>query len=151
MGSRRYELDVSLPRGWTKHVKSAVLHAIALATTALMVARGHASRSRSSRQCLAAELDRANTEVALLKEELAIKDARWSRLPSRRRPYYTSPIRTLFIKLARESLSWAGPRSLQVIESHGITHIGEPEQSRRPPARSIRMHSSRCRDALSIG
>ena len=29
----------ALPRGWTKHVKSSVLHAIALATTALMVER----------------------------------------------------------------------------------------------------------------
>jgi len=35
-----------------------------------------------------AELNRANTEIALLEEELSIKDARWSRIAARRRPYY---------------------------------------------------------------
>ena len=70
-----------LPRGWSKHVKSGLLHAISLAALALTVARSRYARSR-----LQGELERAKGEIALLKEELAIKDARWGRLPSRRRP-----------------------------------------------------------------
>ncbi len=67
MGFHRSEFDVSLPRGWTRHVKSAVLHAISLASTAMTLARGQLSRSRSTPQRLAAEFDRVKTEVALLK------------------------------------------------------------------------------------
>ncbi len=74
MGSHRSELDVSLPQGWTKHLKSAVLHSMSLAATAMTLARGQVSRSRSTRQRLAAELDHIKTEVALLKEELAVKE-----------------------------------------------------------------------------
>jgi hypothetical protein len=74
----------SLPRGWSKHVKSALLHAISLASMVLT-----ATRSRLAGSQLERELERANAEIALLKEELAIKDARWNRLPSRRRPHFT--------------------------------------------------------------
>ena len=70
-----------LPRGWSKHVKSGLLHAISLAAMALTVAR---SRIVARRCDLVVELDRANTEIALLKEELAIKDARWGRVESTR-------------------------------------------------------------------
>jgi hypothetical protein len=49
------------------------------------------------------ELDRTHTEIALLKEELRIEDARWGRLPSRRRPHYTAieRLRILELKAAR--------------------------------------------------
>ncbi len=42
-------------------------------------------------------------EIALLKEELRIKDERWSRLSSRRRPHYTAieRLRILELKAAR--------------------------------------------------
>jgi transposase InsO family protein len=52
---------------------------------------------------LQAELDRASTEIALLKEELEIKNTRWSRLSSRRRPHYTAiqRMRILQLKAAR--------------------------------------------------
>lgn len=67
MGSHCSETDVPLPRGWTKRVKSALIHAMSLAATALTLARGQVSRSRSSRQQFAADLYRMETEVALLK------------------------------------------------------------------------------------
>ncbi len=35
---------VPLPRGWTMHVKSALLHAISLATMAVTLARGRRTR-----------------------------------------------------------------------------------------------------------
>lgn len=52
------------------------------------------------------ELDRANTEIALLKEELEIKDSRWGRLPSRRRPHFT-PIQRMRILQVKASRGWS--------------------------------------------
>ncbi len=103
MSSHCSEKTIPLPRGWTKRVKSALIQSVSLAATALTLAYGRASLSRSPRKRMAAELDRVNTEIALLKEELDIKDARWSRLPSRRRPYYlpVQRMRILQLKAAR--------------------------------------------------
>ncbi|MBW2541561.1 MAG: hypothetical protein JRF15_05655 [Deltaproteobacteria bacterium] len=64
---------LALPRGWPEHVRSSLLHAIALASAALSIAR-----SRRVTQGLRTDLERAAQEIALLKEELALKDARWS-------------------------------------------------------------------------
>ena len=64
---------IALPQGWPEHVRSSVLHAIALAVAALSIAR-----SRRVTQGLRADLERATHEIALLNEELALKDARWS-------------------------------------------------------------------------
>ena len=74
---------IPLPRGWTKTVRSGVLHAVALASVALSRAWSSAARSRVQ---VVAERDRAGAEIALLREELSIKDGRWSRVPPRRRP-----------------------------------------------------------------
>ncbi len=75
--------QVRLPRQWTKHVKSGVLHAISLASVVLSFARARAS----GRRRLQVELEQAKAEIALLREELYIKDARWQRSRSRRRPH----------------------------------------------------------------
>jgi len=88
MTTRASQRAVPLPKGWTEHVKSALLQAISFAAMALTIARSRAATSRSRQHRLQAELNRAHTEIALLKEELGIKDGRWSRLPSRRRPRY---------------------------------------------------------------
>ncbi len=77
MPSHSSQKAIPLPKGWTKRVKSALIQSVALAATALTLAHGRASTSRSTRKRLAAELDRANTEIALLKEELHIKDDSW--------------------------------------------------------------------------
>ena len=94
---------VPLPRQWTTFVRSAVLHSISLAFTALTAAWAEASTSRSRPTRLLADLDQARTEIALLKEELSIKDARWSRVASRRRPYCrpVQRMRILELKAAR--------------------------------------------------
>jgi putative transposase len=93
--------SVPLPRGWSKHVKSSLLHAISLAAMALTVAGGRHARAR-----LQTELDRANTEIALLKEELAIKDARWGRVPPRRRPRFT-PVQRMRILQVKAARGWS--------------------------------------------
>jgi len=88
----------SLPPGWSKHAKSALLHAIAMASTAVAVARG-----RAARRGLHVELDRARQEITLLREELDLKDSRWVRLSARRRPHYSAiqRVRILQLKAAR--------------------------------------------------
>ena len=89
---------IALPPGWPDHVRSSLLHAIALASAALSIAR-----SRRVTRGLRADLERATHEIALLKEELALKDARWSRLSARRRPHYmpVERMRILQLKAAR--------------------------------------------------
>ena len=95
------ECTVPLPRGWSKHVRSSLLHAISLAAMALTMARSRRTRTR-----LQGELERADAEIALLKEELAVKDARWSRLSSRRRPHFT-PTQRMRILQVRAARGWS--------------------------------------------
>ncbi len=77
--------DIPLPRGWTKTVRSSVLHAISVACTAMSHAWSAAATSRQRTTRLQAELDRVRTEIALLNEELAIKNDRLGRVRPRRR------------------------------------------------------------------
>jgi putative transposase len=83
-----------------------LLHAISLAATALAIARGQVATSRRKNHRLQTELDQAHTEVALLREELEIKDARWSRLSSRRRAHYT-PIERMRILQVKAARGWS--------------------------------------------
>jgi hypothetical protein len=55
-----------------------------------------------------AELERANTEIALLEEELTIKDSRRSRIAPRRRPYYRPVPRMRILKL-KAARGWMTP------------------------------------------
>jgi len=90
---------IRLPRQWPRHVKSGILHAISLASVVLSYARGRAT----SRRRLRARLEQATAEIARLREELSIKDGRWERARSRRRPHYmpTQRMRILQLRAAR--------------------------------------------------
>ena len=99
-----------LPKGWPKTIRSSVIHALSLASATLTAAWARAARNRSPRVQLLAELERAKTEIALLKEELGIKDTRWSRVPPRRRPYY-SPIQRLRILRLKAARSWSSSQT----------------------------------------
>jgi hypothetical protein len=65
--------QIPLPKGWPNSVKSAILHVIALAQFAMTNARGWAADSINTRVRLKAELDQANQDNALLREEMRIK------------------------------------------------------------------------------
>ena len=73
-----------LPKQWPEFIKSGVLHAISLATVVL----SHARRRADAHGRLQVQLEQATTEIVLLREELNIKDGRWGRSRSRRRPHY---------------------------------------------------------------
>ena len=79
---------IPLPRGWNRRAKSAILHILALShyTFTALLARAALSKNRQVR--LRAQIDRRNHEIALLQEELRIKDARMERVPPHRRPHY---------------------------------------------------------------
>ena len=62
----------SLPSRWPRRVRSAVVHALAMARTSLVLARGEAENHFDQRLRLRAEVDRLRTEAALLKEEIRI-------------------------------------------------------------------------------
>ena len=66
---------IPLPKGWPSHVKSGVLHIISLANFSITQARGWAAKSVSACDRSSADRDRLHQEIALLREELRIKDA----------------------------------------------------------------------------
>jgi len=76
MSSKSKAPEIPLPKRWGTHVKSAVLHVIALAQYALTCSRSWAAESSNARVRLKAENDRLTQEVALLREEIRIKDVR---------------------------------------------------------------------------
>ena len=106
-----------LPRGWTKTARSSVPHAISLAFTSLTRAWASSATSRRRTTRLQADLDRAQTEIALLNEELAIKSDRLGRVPPRRRPHY-GPIHRMRILQLKSARGWS---SSQTARAFAIT------------------------------
>ena len=97
--------EIPLPRDWSSHVKSAVLHIIALAQYALTYSRSWAADSSNQRVRLKAENDRLEQEVSLLREEIRIKDRRMAQMDPQRRPHYPSTERMAPLSRAIQS-SW---------------------------------------------
>jgi transposase InsO family protein len=99
------EPKVSLPKEWPRVAKSAILHAIGLAHLVVTHVRGWCADSPLRRVRLAAECERLRSEVAMLREELRIKDARLARIPARNRPHYP-PAERLAILALRAARGW---------------------------------------------
>ncbi len=97
---------VALPKQWPKYVRSAIVHTISLAHTALTVTRSAAANSWNARVRLKVENQRLRQEISLLEEELRIKDARMRRVPAHHRPYY-SPHERLAILELRAARGWS--------------------------------------------
>jgi len=97
---------IPLPKGWPKRVKSAVIHAISLAHFSLTSTHSWAANSRNARIRLKTENDRLRQELALLREEMRIKDSRMLRIPAQRRPHYP-PIERLAILELRAARAWS--------------------------------------------
>ncbi len=91
----RYETRISLPKGWPRSIRSAVIHTISLAQFSLTHTRSWAANSWNARIRLKQENDRLRQEVAILIEEMRIKDSRMLRIPAQRRPHYPVPTRNL--------------------------------------------------------
>ena len=100
------EPRIPLPKSWQGCVKSAVLHAIALAHYAIVYARAWAADSIHARVRLAAENDRLHEACALLREELRIKDTRMAQIAPQRRPHYGPHQRMAILEL-RAARRWS--------------------------------------------
>ena len=103
-------IPIRLPRQWSKHVKTGILHAISLASVAISYARGRAT----GRRRLRAQLEQATSEISLLREESSIKDDRWNRSHRRRRPHYTPTQRMRILQL-RAARGWTLEKTAPVV------------------------------------
>ncbi len=112
MPSRHFTAEERLPRGWTLRIRSAVLQVISLAHFAIVMARGRAAMSKNARVRQRAELERLQQEVALLREELRIKDARMTRLAPHKRARYTPTQRMAILEL-RAARGWTAKQAAQ--------------------------------------
>jgi len=97
---------IPLPGQWPKTVRSGVLHAISLAHFSLTCTRSWAANGFNARIRLKAENDRLRQELALLQEEMRIKDARMLRIPAQRRPHYPPTERLAILEL-RTARAWS--------------------------------------------
>ena len=70
---------------------------------------------------LRAENDRLRSEVELLKQELAIKDARFAAIDPQRRPRYT-PRQRLGILVLKSARGWNTAPSREAISCHHSNH-----------------------------
>ena len=97
---------IPLPKAWKKQVRSAVLHVLSLAQYAAVYTRGWAADGRNRDARLKAQIDQLAQEVALLREEIRIKDARLKRIDPHRRPHYPATERMAIVEL-RAARGWS--------------------------------------------
>ncbi len=114
--------SVPLPKGWPASVQTAILHAIALGRFAVAYTRSWAINSSVKRIRLAARLEHAEQELALLSEENRLLRARILAMPANRRPHYcpTDRFAILELKAARGWTAAAAARRL-VLSAATIT------------------------------
>ncbi len=92
---RQPHFPLPLPKGWPRRVRSAAVHAIALARLALTTARGQANSADPGSGGIA----RLTAEILLIKEEMRVKDARMTGIPAQRRPHYLPTERLAILEL----------------------------------------------------
>ena len=108
--------EIPLPVGWTDYTLLAVLHVIALARIVVMNVANWPDEACDGLR-LRCDNDRLRSELALLQKELDIKDARFTRLDSRKRPAYT-PSERFEILVIR---SMRGLSNLQLAKRFHVT------------------------------
>ena len=106
MARQTDSVRIPLPDGWRGRVRWGVLHVISLAQFALAYTRSWAVNSSIARVRLKAENAELKQQVALLAEEIRIKDARMKRVPPQRRPHYIAVDRMAILEL-RAARGWS--------------------------------------------
>lgn len=97
--------EIPVPENWPHTVRRAVLHAASLAHYAIIYTRSMAANSPIERVRLKGKLDRAQSEISLLREQLGLLKARFGRIPARHRPHY-SPFERMAILEHRATRCW---------------------------------------------
>ena len=106
MAKHEHPPRIHLPRGWPRRVRSAMLHVIALGQYTVAYTRSWAVNGRIARVRLKAENDGLRQQVALLTEEIRIKDARLKRVDPQKRPHYLPTERMAILEL-RAARAWS--------------------------------------------
>ena len=104
-----------LPRSWPAKIRIAVVNSMALVSKALLWSLGRFENAANPRARLAAQVERLKHEIALLTEEIRIKDTRMQEIEPRRRPHYPPSERMAILELRALrgwSLSQAAARFL---------------------------------------
>ena len=89
----------ALAPDWPRLVRPALIHIASLTHQAIIYSRSWAADSPLARVRLAAKLERAVNETALLNEEIRIKTARMARIPAKHRPFYPATERMAILEL----------------------------------------------------
>lgn len=106
MTVRNLVAKAALPKDWPRRVRSAVVTVISIAHLSLTAARCVTANSINARIRLKEKNDRLRQDVALLQEELRVKDARMLRIPAQRRPHYPPTERLAILEL-RAARGWS--------------------------------------------
>ena len=102
-----------LPCGWPRVARAAIVQLAGLAHVALTRTRSWCADSRIARVRLRGRVDGLEQEVALLREELRIKDARLARIPAAERPRYP-PAERMAIVALRAARGWSAAQTARV-------------------------------------
>lgn len=111
---------IPLPDGWPRRVKSAVLNVISLAQYAIIYTQSWAANSVNARVRLRAQLDQALQEIALLREEVRVKDARMTRILPQHRPHYP-PVERMAILETKAARGWSLEQTARVFHVTAAT------------------------------
>src|SRR5436309_2594083 len=106
MAAVTMQSSMALPKSWTRRVRSAVLHVVSLAQYSLAYVRGWAVNSTDPRLRLKAEFEQLQQELALLREEIRIKDARMAQIAPHRRSHFPPTERMAILEL-RAARCWS--------------------------------------------
>jgi transcriptional regulator with XRE-family HTH domain len=104
-GTKRAQ-GILLPRGWSRHVRSAIVHAVSMASVVFTATCARSANDPNGQIPQQVELDQRDREISLLREELRIKDARMERVPAQRRPHYPPTERLAILEL-RAARGWS--------------------------------------------
>lgn len=94
--------EIPLPKSWPTLAKSALLHLVSMLSMATNFVAGRRLESEAPDERLVAELSIAHRKIALLEEELRIKDSFVARIKPHRRPHHlpTDRMAILILKAA---------------------------------------------------
>ena len=115
MPARSKKPESLLPKSWPQIARRAVLHAIPLASTAANIVRGQRASDRAKKCSRTVDFEALQEQVALLREEIRIKDRRMDALLPNRRPRYKPMDRMAILELRAQrgwTLADTGRRSL---------------------------------------
>lgn len=108
---RKWELpEIALPKQWSAAIKAGCVQAVAMAHYALVHARAFGENSPLADVRRAAQIERLEAEVALLREELRIKDVRLGRIAPAKRPHYPPEERMAILQL-KAARAWSAEQA----------------------------------------